>query len=128
MRWREDLLALHKLPGVTVRTHFLDPVKERQPKITYVRDKKFDTDRERHRHAELLHLERDGEIRDLQRKVRFELRVNRQVICYYIADFTYKKAVGNVFVVEDVKGRRVREYFLKKRLMKACHGIDVLDT
>lgn len=55
---------------------------------------------------------------------KFEIRVNGILICYYYADFVIK-GDGKDYVV-DVKGYETRDFVLKRKLMKAVHGIDVL--
>lgn len=83
-------------------------------------------------------LERAGEISDLHRQVQFPLMIPAhqaatgnwvlpQYVGCYIADATYRDFVGN-FVVEDVKGVKTPEYILKKKLMKALHGIDIQEV
>jgi hypothetical protein len=82
-----------------------------------------------HKEAEycmgLKHLERAGEIRDLQFQVPFEILINNQLICKYIADATYFEVSDNSYHVIDVKGYRTKEFRLKKKLMKAVFGIIV---
>ena len=47
----------------------------------------------------------------------------------YKADFTYfDDRQGGEFVVEGVKGFRTEGYKIKRHLMKAVHGIEVLET
>jgi hypothetical protein len=53
-----------------------------------------------------------------------EVRLSRQHVARYIADFTYLDDRG-VFHVEDVKGRRLPEYRMKKKLMAACWNIEI---
>lgn len=67
-----------------------------------------------------------GDISDLRLQVPYEIIVNGQKICKYIADFVYTKN-GNV-VVEDVKGFPTAVYKLKKKLMKAVHGIEIQEV
>ena len=55
--------------------------------------------------------------------------VNNEKICAYIADFRYQKKNkdGEWYeVVEDAKGVETPEFKLKKKLMKACLGIEIL--
>ena len=76
-------------------------------------------------------MEKAGEIRDLQLQPSFELRVNGLLICKYRADFQYKRwrnGDDRTQVVEDVKGFVTDLYRIKKRLMKACCGIDVQEV
>jgi hypothetical protein len=95
---------------------------------------KFDSKREARRWGELKALESCGKISDLRRQVRYHLDVRGLHICDYIADFTYMSnekggADGaGAFVVEDCKGFKTPEYKLKRRLMKACHDIDILEV
>lgn len=70
-------------------------------------------------------------IHDLKRQVSFALMVNGHHITTYIADFTYSRMVMSESVVEDFKSvatKRLPEYRLKKKLMKAIHNIDILET
>jgi len=73
-------------------------------------------------------LESLGLIRDLQRQVPFPLAVNGIEVCRYVADFVYLEAADARQVVEDVKSEHTRElpvYRLKKKLMRAVHGIEI---
>jgi hypothetical protein len=80
----------------------------------------FASKAERKRYAELLLLERAGEITDLEIQPRFVLlekferagEVHRAIT--YVADFRYR--LKGLFVVEDVKGMRTDVYRLKKKL------------
>lgn len=84
----------------------------------------FDSRLEGMRYVELKRLQDTGVISSLQCQVPFSLRIGGELICKYIADFRYADIDGRV-VVEDAKGMRTREYVLKKKLMKALHGIDI---
>lgn len=46
--------------------------------------------------------------------------------CVYVADFVYQQ--DGETVVEDVKGRRTKEYKIKKKLMLYQHGIQIKET
>ena len=75
-----------------------------------------------------LHLMQQGElISDLQAHPQpsFDLVVNDVKVCRYMADFAYTDLESGRSVVEDVKGHRTEVYRLKKKLMVACHGIEV---
>jgi len=87
----------------------------------------FQSKREANRYGELKLLLHAGEISDLERQVRFKIDVGGIHVCDYIADFVYGKAHGAV-VVEDVKGMRTPIYRLKRKLMKAVHAIDIVET
>ena len=78
-----------------------------------------------------LHLmQQGGLIRDLEAhpQPRFDLKVNDVKVCHYLADFAYFDEQLGRRVVEDVKGHRTEVYKLKKRLMLAVHGIQVVES
>lgn len=96
--------------------------------ITEVDGIKFHSKREATRYQELQLMERAGEIRDLKRQVKYSLDVNGVHICNYICDFQYFDYRFSKVIVEDVKGVKTDVYKQKKKLMKACHGIDIFET
>ena len=107
--------------------------KYRNKKIT-VDGQTFDSRREAQRWSELRLLERAGEIHGLQRQVPFTLipsqRRDGKVIerpCVYKADFVYTQQDGTE-VVEDVKGLRVKEYIIKRKLMLWEYGIEIKEV
>jgi hypothetical protein len=61
---------------------------------------------------------------------KFSLDVDGTHICDYMADFAYWDRDGQVRIVEDVKGYAgdTAVYRLKRRLMLACHGIEVSEV
>ena len=50
---------------------------------------KFDSRWEAERWGQLKSMERAGAVQQLDRQIKYELNVNGQKICNYIADFTY---------------------------------------
>lgn len=89
----------------------------------------FGSKREYRRYLDLLLLQRAWKISRLETQVPYRLEVNGYLICKYVADFTYTASM--FLVVEDVKSPITRKnpvYRLKKKLMKAIHGIDILET
>jgi hypothetical protein len=50
------------------------------------------------------------------------------LVATYVADFVYREAGKSEMIVVDVKGMRTPVYRLKRKLMLACHGIDVLEV
>jgi hypothetical protein len=107
---------------------------------------RFDSKREHARWRDLQLLLKAGRIRKLRRQVRYPLEVEGVLICTYVADFVYEeysrvvhdKAVTGAPVtlvldswderVEDSKGKRTREYLMKKKLMLAVHGINIVES
>ena len=65
-----------------------------------------------------------GKITELELQPPYELYVQDQKICRYIADFRYKNAEGGE-VVEDVKGFITSTFRLKQKLMRAIHNIEI---
>jgi hypothetical protein len=86
----------------------------------------FDSKREAGRWVELRLLERAGRISGLRRQVRFPLTVNGQLVATYVADFVFEE--NGETVVEDAKGVCTRDYLLKRKLMKAVHGVEVREV
>lgn len=97
-------------------------------KKTIVDNITFASKREATRYAELKLLVRAREIFNLKLQPRFPIVVKNFKICTYIADFQYLKLGDDIEIVEDVKGVRTKEFVIKKKLMKAVYGIEVLET
>ena len=91
---------------------------------------KFDSTKEGERYLELKLLLKAGKIRDLQMQVEFELipKQGGERACKYKADFVYHMADTGKMVVEDVKGKRTREYIIKRKLMLWRHGIKIVEV
>ena len=90
---------------------------------------RFDSKKEAMRWSELLLLERAGDISLLSRQPIYHLSINGVMVCKYAADFEYFFE-GNK-IVEDVKSPATRKnptYRIKKKLMKAIHGIDIVEV
>jgi hypothetical protein len=97
----------------------------------------FDSEKEAARFVELRMEHWAGEINGflfLKRDLRWPLRINGALICTYEADFAYYRrdphtgVFSDKLVVEDCKGFQTPAYKLKRKLMKALHGIDILET
>lgn len=86
----------------------------------------FDSELEANRYSELKLLYNAGEIFDLTLQPKFAVRINGRHICNYFADFQYENKDGDV-VVEDAKGQRLPMYILKKKLVEACYGIEIVE-
>lgn len=92
----------------------------------------FDSKKEAKRYSELIILERENSIASLIVHPVFEFKIEGRHICSYEGDFSYWVADGDSGpygkpVIEDVKGHRTREYLIKKKLMKAVYGIDIVE-
>ena len=96
----------------------------------------FDSRAEARRHCQLLILERSNAITGLSRQVSFDLcpsvkfkgAARAKPALRYVADFVYTDCATGKQVVEDVKGVLTDVFTIKRHLMLAVHGIDILIT
>jgi hypothetical protein len=97
---------------------------------TLVEGIQFDSQKEANRYQELRLLERSGLIRSIELQPRYDLVVNTHKIGFYRADFRYEVVTTNILVVEDVKSPATRTavYCLKKKLVKALYGIEIIEV
>jgi len=99
---------------------------------TPVGDLVFRSGHEARRFIELTYMQAAGEIRDLvHHPPSYDLVVNEVLVGRYTPDFTYTVVATGVHVVEDAKSdatRAVRDYPLRKKLMLACHGIQLAEV
>lgn len=112
----------------------------RENKYHNLRTEGSDSTKERLRGNELRLLEQAGVISSLVVKPRFRIEVCGVHVCDYIADYRYTE--NGVVVVEDVKPKfkddkararyrntpAYRMFSLKRKLMKAVLGIEILET
>lgn len=89
--------------------------------------RKFASRKEARRYGELLLLQKAGKIRGLDCQVPYPLTVNGCKVGKYIADFVYTDERGRE-ITEDVKGVKTAAYRLKKKLMRAIHGIEIQEV
>lgn len=91
----------------------------------------FDSLKEKRRYEELKLMLHAGDIWDLKVHPRFEFRHNQVWIGAYRADFSYKLRQSFTDTVEDVKSvatKRARDWPLRRQLMKAFYGIEVIEV
>lgn len=106
----------------------------------------FDSRREARRYSELCLLEQAGQIKNLQRQVKFvlipaqkesfvipkkdgTLKLSMRVVereCSYIADFVYEE--NGMIIVEDTKGCKTKDYIIKRKLMLYMNGIRIREV
>ena len=92
----------------------------------------FDSQAEARRYCQLRDMQSAGLIDDLKLQVPFVLAPGVRVKgrmrppLRYLADFVFRQD-GNT-VVEDVKGRVTEGYRIKRHLLKAVHGIDIVEV
>lgn len=87
----------------------------------------FDSKLEAGRWSELCLLAHGGAITGLARQVDYPLVVEGVHICTYRADFVYTELATGALVVEDAKGHATESYRLKKRLLKALYGLEIVE-
>jgi hypothetical protein len=90
----------------------------------------FDSLKEGQRYVELSAMVVRGEIKDLVVHPKYEIKVASRRICSYSADFLYTIVETGEVICEDVKSVATKTpvYRLKRKLMAAVHGIDILET
>lgn len=88
----------------------------------------FASKREAKRFCELKAMQQAGEISDLELQPVFPIKVNGVLACKYVADFRYRKHAQTTIVVEDVKGMKTPVYRLKKKLVEAIYGIEIVEV
>lgn len=99
---------------------------------------KFHSKKECKRYKDLVSMQRAGEIKDLELQPKFTLIEGVKFsgqratppIRYY-ADFAYTDTATGERVIEDVKSpitRDKREYKMKRHMMLAIHGIEVVEV
>jgi hypothetical protein len=86
----------------------------------------FDSMSEHRRYRELRLLLAAGRIRDMQVHPVWTISINGELITRYEGDFYYFDLDTQRWICEDVKGVRLPLYMLKKKLMKAVHGIEIV--
>lgn len=89
----------------------------------------YDSKKEAQRGRELALMSRAGLIFKLQRQVVYPLIVNGELICRYIADFQYvEKGKTHVEDVKSTATRKIPAFVIKKRLMRAIEGIEIIEV
>lgn len=97
-------------------------------KRTVVDGISFASKAEARRYTQLLLLRRAGAIEELELQPRLPLVVAKIKIGTYVGDFRYRDMVTGDMILEDVKGVLTPIYRIKKRLVRALYGIDILET
>lgn len=100
--------------------------KYRNKKVTHF-GHTFDSIKEGQRYLVLRQDEIDGEISGLELQPTFKFELCGVKICSYRADFKYTTLQGDD-IIEDVKGFKTDVYKIKRKMMKAFYGIEVLET
>lgn len=87
----------------------------------------FDSIKESRRYLELKLLQTAGHISNLELQPRYDFELNGVKMGFYKADFRYlDRSLGQI--TEDCKGFKTPIYNLRKKMMLAFHGIDIMET
>ena len=91
---------------------------------------RFDSQKEAKRYQELQWMQQAGLIQDLELQPRYDLIVNGHKLGFYRGDFRYKDVATDSVVLEDVKSPATRTavYCLKKKLVKALYGVEIIEV
>jgi hypothetical protein len=93
---------------------------------------RFASKKEGRRYTELKLMERGNLITDLKLQQPIKCMVNGDLVCKYISDFSYYDRDKNEIIWEDAKGYKKGQAYamftLKKKLVKACTGIDITEV
>lgn len=85
----------------------------------------FDSIAERDHYILLKQREKDGEITDLELQRWYDLIVNGVLVARYRADFVFFDRICCARRIVDTKGVVTRDFRMKQKLMKACHGLKI---
>ena len=85
----------------------------------------FDSKAEASYYAGLKLRQRAGEVEDVEMQRPYALIIEGQLICTYRADFVFWDVAERRRRVIDVKGIETPAFKIKRKLMKACHGLEV---
>lgn len=88
---------------------------------------RYASKKEAARARELALLMQSGHVARVDPHPVFLLQVNGVHVCAYVGDFQVTYPDGRV-EIEDVKGVRTTVYKLKKKLMRAVHGIEIVEV
>jgi len=88
---------------------------------------KFDSKKEAERYGKLKMLKLAGEIIKFELQPRFDIKINGKFCGFYKADFRITWKTG-VVTIEDVKGMKTPVYSLKKKIIEAMYGINIIEV
>jgi hypothetical protein len=86
----------------------------------------FASQKEAKRYSELKLMQQAGAIKNLQLQVPYDIVINGVKITRYVADFVYEEKDQQI--VEDSKGYKTAEYKMKRLLMWAVLGIEIIES
>jgi len=77
-----------------------------------------------------MRLQADGAPLSWERQIRMPVKLNDKHICYYILDFkvTYSDRVEHIDVKGMKSGPAYAMFKLKKKLIEAYHGVEIIEV
>lgn len=96
----------------------------------------FASKAEARRYQELRLLEKAGEVTELELQPKFPIYVSingrsrhmgDKPVCTYVADFRYRFGPTGILMIEDVKGMKTPVYRLKKKMVEAQYGVEIIE-
>lgn len=85
-----------------------------------------DSKKEARLDARMMDLKLEPDVEKVERKVKYPLIINGHDCGYYESDWTVYRKDGTSQVY-DAKGFKTPVYRLKKKLMKAIHGVEIIE-
>lgn len=85
----------------------------------------FDSKAEANYYAALKLREKAGEVTDIELQRWYDLIVNGVLVARYRADFVFFDRLCCARRIVDTKGVVTRDFRVKQKLMKACHGLEI---
>lgn len=119
-----DRMSAAELRAIQEADQSEAPSKYRNKKTT-VDGITFDSKREAQFYSLLKQLERVGQVSQIELQKRYPLAVNGETVCTYFADFAFHDAIQERYRVVDIKGVVTKDFSIKRKLMRAIHGIEV---
>lgn len=123
-KWTQAQLNAHLKHVENGRGHKMSKYKNTKTEVDGI---KFDSKREAAYYQKLKLGNHAGLIKDFWMQVRFDIIINSQFIGFYKADFVVDY-FGEGYMVIDVKGVKTSAYSLKKKLIKAVYGIEIIEV
>ena len=88
----------------------------------------FASKREARRYMDLKNMERANVIERLELQPRYKMVIGGMTVCTFVPDFQYRHRETGELVIEDAKGVQTAVYKMKKKLLKAIYGLDVVEV
>lgn len=119
-------------PGLAKRLGIIQPKRQKfNARRTVVDGERFDSQREADYYGELLYRQKAGEIENIQRQPEYLITKDGIVLASFRPDFQFTVRATRTWEVHEVKGgkaTRTEAYVLRKALVEAQHGIEIVEV